>query len=62
MTICPTKWLSKQNKIILKYTNIYGTLFDKIFREPKINADFRGITEAGKAKAQNIYFSPKMKI
>lgn len=51
MTICPTKWLSKQNKIILKYTNIYGTLFDKIFREPKINADFRGITEAGKAKA-----------
>jgi hypothetical protein len=51
MTICPTKWLSKQNKIILKYTNIYGTLYSIIFREPKISEDLRGITEAGKAKA-----------
>ena len=51
MTVCPTKWFSKQNKIILKYTNIYGTLYSIIFREPKINADFRGITEAKNAKS-----------
>lgn len=53
------KWLSKQNKMTPKHTNLHSALYSTVFREPKINADFRNITEAGRAEAWTIYFYQK---
>lgn len=42
-----------------KHTNLHGALYSTVFRESTINADFRDITEAGRAEAWTTYFYQK---